>query len=672
MKTVTEFPHSIREDADVGILMPDGCRLSARIWRPIDADTTPVPAILEYLPYRKRDGTAGRDARTHPYFAGHGYAAVRVDMRGNGDSDGLMDDEYTAQEMHDALDVIAWLTEQPWCDGNVGMMGISWGGFNGLQIAALAPPALKAVVSLCATVDRFADDIHWKGGCLLGVNFAWAATMLAYSSRPPDPAIVGDRWRELWLSRLRAQPHLIERWLSHNTRDDYWRHGSICEDYPMLRAPVLAIGGWHDGYRNTPSHLVANLNAPVKAIVGPWNHKYPHIAAPTPAIGFCQEALRWWDRWLKGVDTGVENDPAYRTWLMDPIAPDRRVSHRPGRWITEENWPPEAKAAQIFQLSEASLVRQTDGSETVTFARSICSPADCGLTAGDYFPFAYGPEMPAEQSTDDAHSATFDAAPATEITDILGAPSVSLTLTCDKPHGQICVRLCDVAPEGTSAFITHGVMNLELRDNPASATPVVPGEPMDITLTLDQIAYRLLPGHRLRLAVSSVYWPYLWPSPELATLTLQTGQLALPVRVKTASSDEWQFEGPEGTPASDVTVRRATSMEKTVSCDAETGAVTMTVETDFGEVEDNDHGLVSGSRSTQTWTTHPNDPLCASVEISWETTTGRNDWMTRVETKSKMWSTANAFHTSAQVTAFEGDTIAFEKSYAHEVDRGPH
>ena len=189
MKTIKKFPRKIREIPNTFITLGDGCKLAARIWMPVDADKKPVPAILEYLPYRKRDGTHVRDALTHPYLAGHGYASVRVDMRGSGDSDGLMEDEYTQQEMDDAVEVIAWLAAQPWCSGTVGMMGISWGGFNGLQVAALQPPALKAIVTLCSTDDRYSDDIHYKGGCLLNENMGWSATMFAYSSRPPDPLL---------------------------------------------------------------------------------------------------------------------------------------------------------------------------------------------------------------------------------------------------------------------------------------------------------------------------------------------------------------------------------------------------------------------------------------------------------------------------------------------------
>ena len=228
-----------------------------------------------------------------------------------------MADEYTAQELRDACNVIAWAIAQPWCSGTAGMMGISWGGFNSLQVAALRPPALKAIITICSTVDRFADDIHFKGGCLLGENFGWAANMLSYSSRPPDPLLVGDRWREMWIERLEAMPFLAREWISRQARDDYWKHGSVCEDFGAIKAAVLSIGGWHDGYRNTISHLVENLDAPVKGIVGPWIHKYPHYAGPEPRIGFLQEARRWWDRWLKGIDNGAEELPAYRAWLMD-------------------------------------------------------------------------------------------------------------------------------------------------------------------------------------------------------------------------------------------------------------------------------------------------------------------------------------------------------------------
>ena len=217
----------VQETPDMGIVLSDGTRLSARVWMPEGAESNPVPAILEFLPYRKRDGTTARDALTHPYFASHGYACLRVDMRGNGDSQGVMDDEYSPQELADCVEVVNWIAAQDWCAGTVGMMGISWGGFNSLQVAALAPEPLKAIITLCSTVDRFADDIHFKGGCLLNENLGWGATMLSYSSRAPDPALVGDAWRDMWMERLEAEPFLAADWLEHQHRDAYWKHGSV-------------------------------------------------------------------------------------------------------------------------------------------------------------------------------------------------------------------------------------------------------------------------------------------------------------------------------------------------------------------------------------------------------------------------------------------------------------
>src|SRR5262249_34203611 len=136
MQIRTEFLRAIREIRNIWIPLADGCRFAARIWLLVDAEKKPVSAIFEYLPYRKNDATAPRDATQQSYFAGHGYAAVRVDMRGSGDSDGIMFDEYLKQEQDDALEVIRWLASQPWCTGAVGMIGISWGGFNSLQVAA--------------------------------------------------------------------------------------------------------------------------------------------------------------------------------------------------------------------------------------------------------------------------------------------------------------------------------------------------------------------------------------------------------------------------------------------------------------------------------------------------------------------------------------------------------
>jgi len=692
MKHINSFEFDVLEQPHVLIKMSDGCQLSARIWMPSNALNQPVPAIVEHLPYRKRDGTIVRDELTHPWFAGHGYACIRVDMRGNGDSEGLMADEYTTQELRDACEVIAWASGQSWCSGSVGMMGISWGGFNSLQVAALKPPALKAVITLCSTVDRFADDIHYKGGCLLGENISWAANMLSYSSRPPDPMLVGDQWRKLWLDRLECMPFLASTWLRHQHRDDYWKHGSICEDYAAINAAVLAVGGWHDGYRNTPSHLVSNLQGPVKAIVGPWNHKYPHFGVPGPAIGFLQEAKRWWDHWLKDIDTGVENDPAYRIWLMDSIEPARYLPTRPGRWVGERKWPSENIVPQAWGLfnvgGEGVLVSSTDtefnvdsnmaintvpiaDSKANTIELSVRSAQSCGLAGGEYFPFASGPELPAEQSPDDEQSLRFNSKLLTSPIDIIGAPVIEMEVSVDSAQALICARLCEIHPDGTSALITMGLLNLAHRTSSEQPELLTPGQCITTTLSLDQIAFRVPAGHRLRLSLSTSYWPFVWPSPANTVVSVRSGSLSVPCKrcVKPIDEPVVSFKAPEAAPAWQAETLRTASSTRDTYSDPDSGLLTTTIINDFGEFRDSDHGLVAGSATRELWSIHPDDPLSARVQIHWEQTGGRGDWQWTTNVEMQMRADQHHFHVMGKLMAFENGELIFERNYKDTIER---
>ncbi|PIB25923.1 peptidase S15 [Amylibacter kogurei] len=663
MKTVTDFPHAVVEYPDMGIEMPDGTRLSARVWMPVDAPLQPAPVILEHLPYRKRDGTIVRDQYTHPWLAGHGYVCIRTDMRGNGDSDGLMDDEYTAQELADAEYIINWAAAQEWCNGNVGMMGISWGGFNGLQVAALAPKPLKAVITICSTTDRYADDIHYKGGCLLGENFGWSCNMLSYSSRPPDPALVGDRWRDMWRHRLENMDVSLSTWLRHQHRDEYWQHGSVCEDYSAIKAAVLAIGGWHDGYRNTPSHLVENLSSPCKAIVGPWNHKYPHYAGPAPAIGFLQEAKRWFDQWLKAIDTGVADDPEYRAYLMDSVMPKRWLDERAGRWIAEQNWP-------SSDISNITLNLGAGGQLGGDGAPNVCikSPADCGASGGEYFPFAFGDELPDRQNEDDAKSLCFDGAVSVSDMDIVGAPSIKLTLSADQTEGQIAVRLCDLHPDGTSALISYGVLNLTHANGHILPAPLVAGQEFNLAFDLDHIAYRLPAGHRLRVAISTNYFPMIWPAAVDAEITIHSGEISLPIR-KTATDSEWTFEPPEAAAPWRAENLRPTQYSRQLETEQSTGETSTKIFCDFGENRDLEHGLISGGWMREDWRVHPDDPLSARVSIEWEQTGGREDAMWRTYVDAKMHCDATHFYFTAKLCAWENDTLFFEREFDDKVKR---
>ncbi|HKJ08168.1 MAG TPA: CocE/NonD family hydrolase, partial [Gammaproteobacteria bacterium] len=453
MKVVTAFAHRIRHIENTWIPLSDGTRLAARIWLPEDAERTPVPGILEYIPYRKRDTTRDRDDLMHPYVAGHGYACVRVDIRGSGDSDGVLTDEYLQQELEDGVQIIRWMADQPWCNGRVGMIGISWGGFNGLQIAALQPPELKAVISLCSTDDRYADDVHHMGGCLLGDNLSWASTMFAFNSLPPDPEMVGERWRELWHQRLEGSGLWLDTWLRHQRRDDYWKHGSVCENYAAIRCPVYAISGWMDGYSNAVFRLLANLEVPTKGLIGPWGHKYPHIGVPGPDIGFLQEALRWWDHWLKDVETGVMAEPTLRVWMQESVAPTTRYTYRPGRWVSEPGWPSANVTKRVYPLATGRLAAADE--QPPEEALTIQSPLGLGFFAGKWCSYTAAPDLPHDQRQEDGGALVFDSDPLASETEILGPCVVELELAANKPLAMVAVRLSDIAPDDKATRVTY-------------------------------------------------------------------------------------------------------------------------------------------------------------------------------------------------------------------------
>ena len=669
MTVRTEFPFRILVHEDIQIPMPDGLRLSARIWMPEGAEAAPVPAVLEYIPYRKRDGTLPRDEMMHPYVAGHGYACVRVDLRGTGDSQGLMTDEYTAQELSDACEVIAWLAAQDWCSGSVGMMGKSWGGFNALQTAFLQPPALKAVISVCATTDRFEGDIHFKGGCLLGENFGWGAVMLSYSSRPPDP-MLREGWRADWLARLEAEPWLAPRWAALQARGDYWKHGSICEDYSRIRVPVLIWGGWADNYMNTVSALVANV-AGAKGIVGPWVHQYPHVAVPGPKVGFLQEAVRWWDRWLKGAANGAEADPAYRTYMLHSEPPDASATHRAGHWLAEAVWPSPRVTRQVWRLSAGALpqtpgyLHKGDGGKG--FSRAIASPQHLGMHSGEFFPMGLNAEMPGDQAEDDAMSVCFDGPVLGEALDLMGAARLSLRLASDKAMGFVVARLCDVGPDGASVRIAHGMRNLCHRGSMEEPSPLVPGQVYDLAFDLDQMAYRLAPGHHLRLALSNAYWPFVWPSPGAGRLTLTGGSLDLPLHDGTAPV--WEPPPAEHARPWNHRVLREGKTRRFIERDLITGLVALVVEDDQGDAENLDHGLCTGETMTERWEIDPNDPGKARAKHVWEQRLSRGDWQVRTRAEAEMTGTADQLRMTARLTAWEGDAVIFDRSFDDSVPR---
>jgi len=610
-------PAPVRTIDYTWIPMPDGTRLAARIWLPEDAETAPVPAILDFLPYRQGDLMAARDAALYPHFAARGYACARVDLRGTGNSEGIILDEYTPQELQDGCDVIAWLAAQPWCDGNVGMTGISWGGFNSLQVAALRPAALRAVLTLCASDDRYADDVHYRGGCLLAVDMLqWAVSMLVWNALPPDPAVAGAAWRERWLERLTVTPAFVEPWMSHQLRDDYWRHGSVREDYSAIEVPVYAVGGWSDGYTDAIPRLLTGLTVPRKGLIGPWSHAFPNDSVPGPEIGFLEEALRWWDHWLKGIDTGIMDEPMLRAWMQEYTPPAPHHRHWPGRWVAEPSWPPPGAARDrrlYLQASGRLDGRPGDGEE-----RTHRAEETAGLDAGSLTADGGFGDWPGDQRGEDGRSLSFTSPPLEEPAEILGNPRVRLSLTSDRPGASIVARLCDVAPTGESLLVTRDLFNLTHREGHDRAVPLVPGEAVTVEFPLKIIAHRFDAGHRIRLSVSTTYWPWMWPHPEPVTLGMSCGAdsfVDLPVREPRAEDDDLAPFGPPERPAgleTEVLARRPT--QRTIRHNLADGSAEVIFDWDVGgNFRLVDAGIEADGSNVTSYKITAGQPLSAEV-----------------------------------------------------------
>ena len=665
-RTVTTYPREVIKMDHVWIPMSDGAKLAATIWLPKDAEENPVPAILEYLPYRKDDFTAIRDSARHPYFAGHGYASIRVDIRGTGNSDGILLDEYLKQEQDDALEVFDWIVQQPWSTGNIGMIGKSWGGFNGLQVAARQHPALKTIITLCSTDDRYADDVHYRGGNILASDMLWwASTMFAYSARPQDPKVVGESWMENWLERLNTPPY-VNKWMNHQTRDAYWKHGSICEDYTAVDIPVYAVSGWQDGYTDAVFRLVENLPY-AKGLIGPWAHEYPEVAIPEPAIGFLQEALRWWDQWLKGIDTGVKDDPKLITWIQESVKPQVNYDERPGKWGAETSWPSENVSEKHIWLGEGKLVTQCKTTEAI----SIPSVQEHGFYAGVFCPFGEPGDLPSDQRLENGKSVVFTSEPFMEGFDMLGHPVFDMEFKANEKNALVAIRLCDKAPTGESTLISWGMLNLNQLNSREHPEALEPGRVYNASIKLDALGQTIPAGHKLELAISPTYWPQAWPSPQPVTLEIFTGEktkLKLPIR-SSQNDQTIKFEAPEIAPVIEKEVRRKETRTREITHNTIMDEWKLKDFSDEGERKLHMNGLIHGSKNTNTYTIKSGDPLSARVQCEWELRVGREDWDTKLLTTSEMTSDLTTFYLKNKMVALYNGEEIFSKTWKEEIPR---
>jgi predicted acyl esterase len=526
------------------------------------------------------------------------------------------------------------------------MMGISWGGFNGLQIAARRPPALKAIVTICSTDDRYTDDVHYMGGTLLAADgLEWASFLFGSMCLPPDPMLVGDRWRSMWLERLANVPLFIELWLQHQRRDAYWKYGSVCEDYAAIQCPVYAVGGWTDAYKNAIPRLLERLTVPRKGLIGPWAHGYPHFALPGPQVGFLQEMLRWWDYWLKRIDNGVMDEPMLRAWMTESVKPASHHEALPGRWVAEPSWPPRGITPQRLFLTDAGLRSEP----TPLTARAVCSTQTVGKCAGDWVPFGRGHDQAGDQREDDSRSLVFDTTPLDTPIEILGAAIVTLDLASDRPIANLVVRLCDVYPSGESLRVSYGVLNLTHRDGHERPALLAVGQRYRVRIKLNDAGSMFPAGHKVRLALSTAYWPMIWPSPEKATLQIFDGTLDLPQRPPQATDALLSpLPGPESAPPEKPTIIRHGDVR----------------------IERIDRiGLELGTESKSRLHVEEDDPQGAVAELRRTWTMSRAAWQIRIETQMRLSSSRDTFLLQGGLRAWEGGNELCSRDWDRSIRR---
>ncbi|MEF2551668.1 CocE/NonD family hydrolase [Aurantimonas sp. A2-1-M11] len=665
MEIDRHLPRAVREIEHIEIPMSDGTRLAARIWLPEESGSQPVPAILEYIPYRKNDKTLERDHARAPWLAAQGYSYVRVDLRGTGESEGVMEDEYTRIELQDGCEVIAWIADQEWCDGGVGIVGISWGGFNGLQLAALRPPALKAVVTICSTDDRYADDVHYMGGTLLIDQLSWASVMFGINTLPPDPKHVGDRWRQMWEERLDGSGLWLKNWLEHQTRDEFWKHGSVCESFADIEVPVYAVSGWADGYCNSVFRLVENLTSPVKGLIGPWAHRYPHLGEPGPAIDWLSEETRWWDHWLKGEDAGIMDEPPLRLFMQDHAPPKTHYAEREGRWITEPSWPSPNVVPTAFLLgSDGRLAAESEPQVSQDAVLDMTSPLWVGVQGGKWCSYAHAGDQPSDQRRDDAGSLVFETEPLMDDIEIAGAAALTLTLSVDRPVAQVAVRLVDVAPDGAGTRVSYGLLNLTHRDSHEHPAALEPGRVYTVEVPFKHVSQTFRAGHRIRLALSTSYFPIAWPAPEPVFIGVRPARsrLVLPIRSVTDEAVP-DFAPPRAAAPLSLRFEEPPRSEWDVREDRDTDRVTVEIRNHEGGAHIDEHGFFHSAEGEERYSVLPYDPTSATGEVVWTHEMRRDGWSVRTVTETRLACNAGDFQIVARLRAWEADDLVRDKAW---------
>ena len=512
----------------VRVAMRDGVEIGAKITRP-SADGV-FPAVMEYNAYRRLAGPLP-DYRDEyppvvPFLAERGYAVVQFDVRGTGISAGWTTDIYSADERRDAYEMVGWIAAQPWCDGNVGMIGKSYSAVVQWHTAVQAPPALKAIVVRSANDDIYTEWVY-PGGCLRPYMLdTYSPLMNAYNFAPPDPELVGTKWSDIWRERLEKNEPWGIGYVAHPFDGPYWHDRSLSAGYDRVKCAVYVIAGWSDCYSTALLRAFSKLQVPKRAMVGPWGHWYPEekVAVPGPRIDSRLEYLKWFDHWLKGIENGVMDEPPGRVFVKNYAPPAARMPvAEPGVWRSENEWPIErTETRPMYFGSGGRLSPRPDGDDASDSHQY--DPA-AGMTSGIHWGGGILPwGMSVDQRPDEAVSLTYTSEPLQDDLEVTGNPVAVLYVSSTADVAYFRVKLIDGAPDGTSKLVRYGGLNATHRDSHAQPEPLEPGKVYELRVELKAMAYVFEAGHRIRVAVAGADFQNAWPTAKVAVNTIHHGK----------------------------------------------------------------------------------------------------------------------------------------------------
>jgi predicted acyl esterase len=413
-----------------------------------------------------------------------------------------------------------------------------------------------------------------------------------------------------------------------------------------------------------------HLSVARKGLIGPWSHKYPHDGVPGPAIGFLQEVRAWWDRWLKGEENGIDEEPMFRVWMQDSVPPTTSYRTRPGRWIAESSWPSPRIREVNFILDSGRLSPVTRKVEET--AQNIQSPLGVGLFAGKWCSYQAPPDLPHDQRQEDGGALVFESGVLEEDLEIFGRPQVELELSSNEPVAMVAARLSDVAEDDKATRVTYGLLNLTHRESHEEPQPLEPGKRYRVMVPLNGVAQQFPRGHRLRLSLSTSYWPLAWPPPKPVQLTIYSGRstFILPVRPPSEEDSRLrQFEEPEGSPPLPVTLLHPGEQRWNVVRDLARDISKLEVVLDTGTTRYEDSGLEICARTVETYRYQADDYESLSGETRWERRFRRGDWEVHTVTRTFLTSDETSFRIRADLDAFEGPSRVYSRSWDRIIPR---